>query len=446
MGTGFLFRSYLKPCPQNTLRRHLVAILWGIILGHFCFGRHMWHLFFQTFVSYLALEFCPRRYVHLFTFVFAMGYLSGLHIYRLITDYGSFTLDITGPMMIFTQKLTSFAFSYHDGMKRDEELSPDQRAQAIRHKPHIIEFLSYAFNFQGIIVGPLCFYQDYIDYINGNNILKNKRKTQDYDNSSIIVQPSCLKPVLTKLLIVFVLLIIHFKLSLVYTVRSNINPEVLAEPLWYRIFYFYISLGSQRARYYIAWVLGDAVNNASGLGFNGYDDDGNAKWDLVTNIHIWNLETSTSMKKIFDSWNIQTQIWLRRIAYDRLSTGKTLGVFVLSAFWHGFYPGYYMTFVLAAFSVYAGRGIRRKIRPFFIKRRFTEIIYAIITWLGTLWCINYTCVSFILLDFGLSVQLYNSWYWFVHIFCLIVVLILPGGSTKKKTPKGEQAAVDAKQD
>ena len=63
------------------------------------------------------------------------------------------------------------------------------------------------------------------------------------------------------------------------------------------------------------------------------------------------------MKSIFDNWNIQTQLWLRRIAYDRLPTGKTLGVFVLSAFWHGFYPGYYMTFVLAAFYVYAGRGV-----------------------------------------------------------------------------------------
>ena len=64
------------------------------------------------------------------------------------------------------------------------------------------------------------------------------------------------------------------------------------------------------------------------------------------------------MKSIFDNWNIQTQLWLRRIAYDRLSTGKTMGVFVLSAFCNGFYPGYYMTFVLGGLYVYAGRGVR----------------------------------------------------------------------------------------
>jgi lysophospholipid acyltransferase 1/2 len=107
----------------------------------------------------------------------------------------------------------------------------------------------------------------------------------------------------------------------------------------------------------LGWTLADVVNNASGLGFNGYDENDNPKWDLVTNVNIIGCELSTSIKSSFDHWNVQTQLWLRRIAYDRLPAGKTLGVFVLSAFWHGFYPGYYLTFVLCAFMVYAGRGV-----------------------------------------------------------------------------------------
>ncbi len=67
------------------------------------------------------------------------------------------------------------------------------------------------------------------------------------------------------------------------------------------------------------------------------------------------------MKYLIDNWHITTSLWLRRIAYDRLPKGKTLGVFVLSAFWHGFYPGYYFTFVLAAFMIYVGRGVRKLI-------------------------------------------------------------------------------------
>jgi lysophospholipid acyltransferase 1/2 len=53
-----------------------------------------------------------------------------------------------------------------------------------------------------------------------------------------------------------------------------------------------VSVGSQRTKFYIAWLLGDAVNNASGFGFNGYDKNGRAKWNLVTNIHIIAIEVT----------------------------------------------------------------------------------------------------------------------------------------------------------
>ena len=93
------------------------------------------------------------------------------------------------------------------------------------------------------------------------------------------------------------------------------------------------------------------------------------------------MKFGTNVKVILDNWNLGTNHWFRRVAFDRLSTGRTLGVFVLSAFWyvkyildicidfevqlskqtslcrHGFYPGYYMTFFLTALYVYAGRGV-----------------------------------------------------------------------------------------
>lgn len=140
------------------------------------------------------------------------------------------------------------------------------------------------------------------------------------------------------------------KLSLLFKHLCNlgllIDPDMLSRPLWQRIIYFYISGNAGRMYFYIAWTLTDVVYNASGFGFNGYDEkSGEPKWDLINNINIWQLEKSTSMKGITDNWNIQTSKWLRAVAYERLPRGKTLGVFVLSAFWHGFYPGYYITFV-----------------------------------------------------------------------------------------------------
>ena len=68
----------------------------------------------------------------------------------------------------------------------------------------------------------------------------------------------------------------------------------------YRLYYLLVSTSSQRIKFYVAWVLADAVNNASGLGFNGFDENGNTKWDMVTNINIFKLEVCLFLVKNFD--------------------------------------------------------------------------------------------------------------------------------------------------
>lgn len=40
------------------------------------------------------------------------------------------------------------------------------------------------------------------------------------------------------------------------------------------------------------WWAGEAVNVSSGLGFNGYSEKGNAKWDLIDNADILKIEVS----------------------------------------------------------------------------------------------------------------------------------------------------------
>lgn len=47
-----------------------------------------------------------------------------------------------------------------------------------------------------------------------------------------------------------------------------------------------------RFKYYHAWLLADAICNASGLGFNGYDAKGRARWDLISNVDILKFEVS----------------------------------------------------------------------------------------------------------------------------------------------------------
>ena len=55
--------------------------------------------------------------------IVAMAYLSCIHIHRQYYDYGSYSVDITGPLMIITQKVVSLAFSIHDGFLRDGKVN-----------------------------------------------------------------------------------------------------------------------------------------------------------------------------------------------------------------------------------------------------------------------------------------------------------------------------------
>ncbi len=69
-------------------------------------------------------------------------------------------------------------------------------------------------------------------------------------------------------------------------------------------------------RYYFAFILAEAVNNAGGLGLNGVDEKGRPKWDLLTNMKPFQLEKATSLKVVLDHWNIRKYIGHRIISLD----------------------------------------------------------------------------------------------------------------------------------
>ncbi len=76
--------------------------------------------------------------------------------------------------MIITQKVTTLAFSIHDGVSRDEsELTKSQEYHAVRKLPSALEYFAYTLHFQGLMAGPLVFYRDYIEFIEGSHILKH---------------------------------------------------------------------------------------------------------------------------------------------------------------------------------------------------------------------------------------------------------------------------------
>ncbi|KAK2184634.1 hypothetical protein NP493_259g00013 [Ridgeia piscesae] len=406
---AIIYRKFLPAHQVSVTVRHVCAVTAGLALGFFCFGKQMCHLFAQAGSCYLIMRFSPATYVHKGVLLVALGYLSVMHILRMIYDYGGYTLDVTGPLMVFTQKLTSLAFSVHDGLYKDvEDLSEDQKDQAVTRMPGPLEFCSYLFNFQGILVGPQCFFNDYITFVDGSLLHCPEDMDENGQERHSPFGPSTKKPIFSKLLIAAGSIAVTFTIAPMFPPSLNADQAHLKNSTFlYRVLFVVLSVALSKWRYYFGWKLGEAVNNASGFGFNGYNENGVAKWDLITNVNIYEIETATSLKVLVDNWNIQTGVWLRRVCYDRAPFSPTFLTYMLSALWHGYYPGYYLTFVSAAFFTLAGRCLRKNIRPFFLMSPAKKAIYGCVTWAGTHLSLGYLIVPFCLLEFWPSFYYYQ---------------------------------------
>jgi len=74
--------------------------------------------------SYTVLYISPRKICHYSVFIFAFGFLSYLHVKRMIEDYGAWRVDTATQSMIHVLKVCSVAYCYRDGNSdvKDEAL------------------------------------------------------------------------------------------------------------------------------------------------------------------------------------------------------------------------------------------------------------------------------------------------------------------------------------
>ena len=113
--------------------------------------------------------------------------------------------------------------------------------------------------------------------------------------------------------------------------------------------FLFISLGFNRSKYYFAWKNAQGSCNTWYAGFEGHEkeyqkDAAIQGWELTNNVDLLRCETASNVQMGTKFWNKKTALWLNRYVYAR-SGGSLAATYFMSAFWHGFYPGYYMFFM-----------------------------------------------------------------------------------------------------
>ncbi|XP_063116014.1 lysophospholipid acyltransferase 1 [Cavia porcellus] len=426
---AFWFRVYLHPGKTSSEVRHAFATILGIYFAIFCFGWYSIHLFVLVLICYGIMVTASVSNIHRYTFFVAMGYLTICHISRIyIFHYGILTTDFSGPLMIVTQKITTLAFQIHDGLgRKTEDLSGEQHRLAVKVKPSFLEYLSYLLNFMSIIAGPCNNFKDYVAFIEGRHVhMKLLGVNWKQKGLHSLPEPSPNRAVIQKLCVTLVSLLLFLTLTKTFPITCLADDWFVHKADFLtRLFYLYVVMQAAKPKYYFAWTLADAVNNAAGFGFSGVDKNGNSHWDLLSNLNIWKIETATSLKIYLENWNIQTAAWLKCVCYERVPWYPTVLTFILSALWHGVYPGYYFTFLTGVLVTLAARAVRNNFRQYFHSSKALKGVYDVVTWAATQLAISYIAAPFVMLAVEPTISLYKSMYFYLHIISLLVVLFLP---------------------
>ncbi|KAI0230517.1 Lysophospholipid acyltransferase [Massospora cicadina] len=311
-----------------------------------------------------------------------------------------------------------FAYNVYDGQLPEEQLSPYQLSHRIAKLPSFVEFLGYILYSGGFFVGPAFEYTDYIRFV--------------HNDTGVISIPSTVVPAIkclvAGLLCAVVPIFVHPKVAL----PTLLTPDFVRQPFVARLFWIYVASTAERFKYYFAWLLSEGACVLSGFGYMGKDEDGHPRWGAITNVHVLNVELAENFRMVMENWNIGTNLWLRNYVYLRLAPagtkstfGAQIATFATSAFWHGFYPGYYLTFLFGGIVNEQARFLRRCLRPWVIASgsAILKMVYDVVGWITTALCLNYVVVPFVLLNFSDSFTLYSSVYFCVHWGALAIFLV-----------------------
>ncbi|KAH9526004.1 Lysophospholipid acyltransferase 1 [Dermatophagoides farinae] len=402
---------------------HFFTIVPGLIFSWFCFGNQIFHLILLSLTSYLLLYIFDYKWIHLMTFFLAMIYLSAIHTHRLVFgDFaGTYQMDISAPIMILVQKITLIAFSLHDGWLIDtttnQIINHERKKYSIRQKPSLLQYCSYVFDFQTILCGPMIFYNDYHDYLDGNTIKKY----------GLHHFPPVAKTIWKSLLTCSICAILTMKFVPLFPISFLQDEKFMQANFVYKILIIYLVTTGARIKYYFAWKMAESVCNASGLGFTTLTGTDNQPiYDLATNIRIYDFEMSLSQHDAIAAWNISTVRWLRAAVHIRVPKRySAMATFALSAFWHGFYPGYYLTFATAGLFMAVSKTMRKCIRYRFVHSKHFLNGYHCLTWLITRIMIAYFAFPFVILSLHQSILVYQSIYWSGHLVAIFAWLIVP---------------------
>jgi lysophospholipid acyltransferase len=308
-------------------------------------------------------------------FAFVMGHMSVSHIWRQIEDNRSTsTTDITGAQMVLVMKLSAFCWNVADGLLPDDQLSDFQKDRVLRELPSVLDFAGYVLFFPSLFAGPAFDYAEYRRWLDTTMFdvpaqVDPAKKPPVRKKRRI---PRSGTPATWKAATGVIWIALFMWLAGPYSHEHLVADTFMDHSFLGRVFVLYMTGLVTRFKYYGVWCLTEGACILAGLGYNGVDPvTGKVSWNRLQNIDPWAVELAQNPRGYLSGWNMNTNNWLRNYVYLRVTPrGRKPGfrasliTFGTSALWHGFYPGYYLSFVLASLVQTAAKRKKDAFRVF----------------------------------------------------------------------------------
>eukprot|EP00347_Sterkiella_histriomuscorum_P004536 403360089 len=405
-------------CIYNVKLRKGISVFMGCFIQIYMYGKGFYPSMSFVIVSYFTMRYASRKAQHKIIFIVNALLLSLAHLHKMYYYYGFWGAEITNLMMMNLCRITAVSICYKDGAvpekDREEKLKTRERVYAIDQCPSFYDYLGYLYYCGGTIAGPFYEYKDYINFMHREGHYLNI--------------PSTIIPTIKRLAVAIFFIGAVGVMSDYFPFSYVLTDEFAAQAYWKKMLIMLGTLKLKLFTYYTAFCLMDSGSIASGLSYNGLDLNKTPKFDRVQNIRIYDIEFSYKVQEFFNAWNISVHMWLKHYVFLRLvKKGQKIGIvpilttFIVSAVWHGFYPGYFMFFISSGFNDYmfkAGSKIYILFEwvPKFIQK------FLLFSW--SYFQCAYWGLSFILLDLKSIHKLHSAVHYSLHFVLAFALLFI----------------------
>ncbi|XP_023564297.1 lysophospholipid acyltransferase 7-like [Octodon degus] len=166
-------------------------------------------------------------------------------------------------------------------------------------------------------------------------------------------------------------------------------------------------------------------------------------YETIRNFDCYNGEFCISIREGMRYWNMTVQWWLAQYIYKSVPTRsyvvRSVWTLLLSAYWHGLHPGYYLSFFTMPLCL-AAEGCLESALSGRLSPRGRKV-WCCVHWFLKMRAYEYMFMSFVLLSVDNTFRYWSSVYFCIHVLalaCLGIGLAL-GGHCPREQKMASQA-------